>query len=392
GYIRRKEPSQGVHDDIFVKVLLLESGGLRVLITSFDLLGVDENLYASAKSRVASSREVFIAVGTHTHSAPASLFKSPLLTFGDEVFDKLYFDYVLDSLEHAVLEAEEKLSQASVSLYTAKVKGVATDRDDPAREINDKSTLLVFSSRNGDKCGLLHFGVHPTVLGPENLLISRDLVGYATDYIEEKLGVKTCLFVNGEAGNVSTRFVRKGQNFSEAQRLGVLLARQTIGSAPIFTTKEARAEDISVEQHQVDLRLKHPSEKLSEVSFFSEVGREKTDRRSEAAMEGKELLEKLSGLKAWPRNVQAIIVRLTLKGILHSIWLPFEVSSGLFEARASTSLPTLIVSYANGYYAYLAPEATKSYEYIFELVSKQDKVRIRGQIQAMINDRSLKDN
>jgi len=43
-----------------------------------------------------------------------------------------------------------------------------------------------------------------------------------------------------------------------------------------------------------------------------------------------------------------------------------------------------VVSYANGYYGYLAPRGSRDYEYLFELVSEDEKQRILGAATALL--------
>ena len=138
------------------------------------------------------------------------------------MFSEDYLSYVLEKFERALRSAIADLKEAKLGVAVTKVEGVATDRIDPSRAIDNSATLLVFARSLGKPCGLLHYAVHPTVLGPDNLLITRDLVGFAVDRVERALGMKTCLFLNGAAGNVSTRFTRRAQSFQEAERLGSL--------------------------------------------------------------------------------------------------------------------------------------------------------------------------
>jgi hypothetical protein len=47
---------------------------------------------------------------------------------------------------------------------------------------------------------IANYGMHGTVLGPENNLITGDAPGMVADYVEEKLGAPM-LYINGAAGN-----------------------------------------------------------------------------------------------------------------------------------------------------------------------------------------------
>ena len=47
---------------------------------------------------------------------------------------------------------------------------------------------------------VLHYACHPTVLGPENKLLSPDYPGHARRVVEQTVG-GLCLFLQGSAGN-----------------------------------------------------------------------------------------------------------------------------------------------------------------------------------------------
>jgi hypothetical protein len=84
---------------------------------------------------------------------------------------------------------------------------------------------------------VFNFACHPTVLGHDNRLISADLFGAAQRSAEMRMGAP-CVFVQGAAGDLSTRYTRREQSFAEVERLGGLLAETGAALA-------ANAQDIS---------------------------------------------------------------------------------------------------------------------------------------------------
>lgn len=383
GYVRRKGVSVGVHDDIKAGVLILEGGETAVIVT-LDLLGVDEKLYSELQKLAEQllGEAILVVAGSHTHSAPASAFTSPLLTFGEEAFREDYFSELLAAVEQGLLRAAEASSPASLAVAEVSVRGVATDRIDPSRVIDDTATLILFRKPSGQRCALLHFAVHPTVLGPANLLISRDMAGYAVDEVTRQLRLDACFFVNGAAANVSTRFTRRAQSFEEAERLGLLLAKQVASAA--MDISWVSCSGLYTRFAACEIRLANPGEKLgAATSMRSLEGAH--GRLQESISEGIELLEKLAGAENFPKAGEARVAYLRLGCGPELVALPFEVPSDFaLELRRSHSRRTLVLSYANGYYGYIAPSGSQGYESIFELIYPEDKERIFKTVRAIL--------
>src|ERR1700694_6224947 len=77
GYFPPDDVSQGVHDDLHARALVLDDGETAVAIVSCDLMGVDRHLVAEARE-LASKRtgipaEHIVIGGTHTPAGPVGL-------------------------------------------------------------------------------------------------------------------------------------------------------------------------------------------------------------------------------------------------------------------------------------------------------------------------------
>lgn len=380
GYIARRGKSTGVHDDIFVRATALE-GERLVLALSFDLLGVDEEMRSDVErlARRVYGGCTIVAAATHTHSAPASLFRSPLLTFCEESFDPDYYSHFMGVVEKALEEAEPS-ARGSAFLCESRVVGVATDRNDPGRLSTLKARTLVFDAGSW-RAAVVNVGLHPTVLGPDNLLISADLVGYALARLRARGGFRHAVFFNGAAGNVSTRFTRRSQTFSEAERLGFLLADQL--AAPL-RCRRVSLEGVEAKRVDLELDLEDPREKISAAT-----GVESRAQPRDALREGVLLLERFSECAGYPKRAAARVTLLRL-GELAVLALPFEVDTHLLEeleaeARESGLEDLLLFSYADGYLGYLpGPVGGLTYEKLAQLVKDESYERLRSSLLQLL--------
>lgn len=77
GYSSRVEPSTGVHDELYVRSVVLGKGEERLAVTVADLLGISRYVAARASEAVEDKTGIprwNVVVGAvHTHSGPGHL-------------------------------------------------------------------------------------------------------------------------------------------------------------------------------------------------------------------------------------------------------------------------------------------------------------------------------
>jgi hypothetical protein len=396
GYITRRGVSKGVHDDIYIRVLFIEAER-PLAIASLDLLAVDERIVEDLRriSQGALGAALTVVAATHTHSAPATLFSNPLLTYGSETFREDYYQFFLERAERA-FEAASSTHPASASLHTAQVIGVGTDRSDPRRSVGNVARILSFDSPTG-RVLLVNYGIHPTVLGPRNLYISSDLVGYAVKHLREGGRARGVVFTNSAAANVSTRYTRRAQSFEEAERLGRALAEQVL-EAISTRGEELPLEQILVEKLVIQVEYDDPRSKLRELlrDLPGLVARSRK-RRVRALAEALAAALFLAGMRrraSLPRGGLVEVDWVRINGRLGILALPFELHTdiaGALEARAASAglRHFMVVSYANGYHGYLAPEEELSYERLAQLLSASSRRMLLEEISSLCARKSV---
>jgi neutral ceramidase len=200
-------PSIGVHDPFKVRSLVLESGSVRVLWLSVDLIGVDPGLVSALRQRLASSgigSSAIIASASHTHSGPGAFGESEI--FALVAIDRLSLpvrDRILDGLERAARAADAGKAPARVATGRAEVRGIAESR--VQQPLDPELGVLRVTRPDGRPVALVwNYAIHGTALGRENFLLSNDLMGEASALLERQTGAPA-LFVNGAVGDVSPR-------------------------------------------------------------------------------------------------------------------------------------------------------------------------------------------
>jgi Neutral/alkaline non-lysosomal ceramidase, N-terminal len=200
-------PSTGVHDPFRVRSLALESGRVRLLWLTVDLVGIDPTLLAELRARLARQGlgdVAVIAAASHTHSGPGAYGDSAL--FGFIAIDRrssAVRDRILDGLERAAREALARTGPASVAWGRTDVTDITDSR--VQERLDPELGVLKVTRPDGQPVAIVwNYAIHGTALGRDNLLLSGDLMGEASARLERELGVPA-LFVNGAVGDVSPR-------------------------------------------------------------------------------------------------------------------------------------------------------------------------------------------
>jgi neutral ceramidase len=225
GYDARTAPARGVLDRLAARVLYLHRGEQRACLLSLELLGVRERfadrLRRAVEAATGVPRSAVVVAASHTHAGPAGIADARRRSTGLA----RYADAVVEQTVTAAVEAQRSARACTLRLTQRATEGIAANRVDPGATCDPCARILRLEhAASGSPLGLaVHFACHPTVLGEDNLCYSGDLVGRALTRLEGDLGVP-CLFLQGAAADVSTRFTRRARSAAEAERLGQALA------------------------------------------------------------------------------------------------------------------------------------------------------------------------
>jgi len=247
GYANRKcGPATGMHDPLWAKVLVLESGGTRVALVTADVGSlVSERLRREVAERLAIP--TLLLAASHTHSAPAFLpfGSAPVSTPAGEA----YLRDVEDRIFRAIAEASGAMFPATLGVGRASLQlgyNRLLLRDDgraralfdnldrvPYGPVDPEIVLLSVDDDTGRRRALLvHYAVHPVVLGTTNCLYSADYPGVMQAEAERALDGTQVMFVQGGAGDINPLFQgrsgREADDFALVDTMGRLLAGEVL--------------------------------------------------------------------------------------------------------------------------------------------------------------------
>ena len=247
GYSNRKcGPSNGTHDPLFAKVLVLEAAGSRIAIVTADLGSlVSDNLRREVASKL--NIPVLLLSSSHTHSAPAFLpFGSAPVT-GPEA--QAYLTDIERKIFGAVAEASRAMFPARLGVgkgsiqigynrlllrENGRARAVFDNLDRiPYGPVDPEIVLLRVEDVDGRARALLvHYAAHAVVLGPTSCKYSADYPGVMQSAVERTLEGTQVMFVQGGAGDINPLFQgrsgREEDDFGVMEKMGQLLAAEVL--------------------------------------------------------------------------------------------------------------------------------------------------------------------
>ena len=185
GYGSRLTPSQGVHDPLFARVLVLDYGeststahpeapeGRAAVIVGCDLLGVHPWLTAELRRRVRESlgiaEDAVLLAATHNHAGPVGL-RAGMFSRLDEALAETTVAKIVAAVE----QAWESRRPVTLKTGTAEVDTIGMNRRDPAGPADAVLRAVLFDGEDGPVASLLNFACHATVLSGANMLLSAE--------------------------------------------------------------------------------------------------------------------------------------------------------------------------------------------------------------------------
>jgi neutral ceramidase len=376
GFAARPYPSDGQHDPILARAVLLDDGAMRIAIIACDLIGIDAGTIASLRSRIAEKSNGRIPAGnilfscTHSHSAPATLRFRGVLGFVNE----RWWSAAQEKIVALVASLDAKLAPAQFAFASSTVDDIGFNRQDQTHPI-DKilSCIAIDAIDNKPIATLINYAVHPVTLSYGNLKLSGDVPGHATMRLQEMRGGDASLYLQGACGDVNPASdLRKGWGngtFDDVANAGDPLAQ--VAHAALQNAPRTSDVRLNTAQCAVELPLDMPPGMNEVDALFAQF---EADLRR--AREDKNLVNEgisVAGLR-WAGELKGALLNNTLP-ITHRIeaWcaaindvriaaVPLEPYSdiGLDFKRGIQPLQGMFLGYSNGLLGYCATDWAKA--------------------------------
>jgi neutral ceramidase len=196
GYGNRASVSQGVHDELLARAVVIDDGVTQIALCSIELLWLRKDEVAAIRAAVCArcdlqDEHIFLFC-THTHSGPAG-----------HLPDQWDFS-LIDRIAEAIIEAYQTRAPAQIGFGFGQLVDYSINRRWLNRPVDPSVGVMRIDRADGTPLAVLgNYACHAVVLGYDNYLISGDWPGYASRQLEEALGVGVALFSQGGAGDIN---------------------------------------------------------------------------------------------------------------------------------------------------------------------------------------------
>jgi len=207
GYGNRiNEPSTGVHDPVFARALVMESGGKRVAIVSADLLMMSLELKKDLEGRLSDLDLDFLSVSaTHTHYSTGAYIDNKVAEIAVMgKYDPEAYELVVSGMEEAVRAAASELVPVKIGSASADCPVLSTNRRHQDGPVDPTIRVVGVWKEDGGLLALfMNHAVHPTTVPSTTTLVTGDVAGRAEAWFEEKYDGAVAMFLNAGLGDQS---------------------------------------------------------------------------------------------------------------------------------------------------------------------------------------------
>jgi hypothetical protein len=245
-------PCTGVHDDLFVRALVLSDGKEKVAIVSLDLCGMDFETADEIRSKIKATTQITTALlcSSHTHSAPFTIpyLVTPFKWLYEE--GKVWRDELIKKAVDAVQNAANNPQKASLRVGRAIaqaginrrhiVNGEFVMTPNPEGSVVPWVDVLRVDNTEGKPIAIFYtHAAHPVIVHGASPLISGDYPAFASETIRKHFGNEVMpLFAQACGADINGEPLRGGFDSAKAagDKLGEAVVKAANESVPITNT------------------------------------------------------------------------------------------------------------------------------------------------------------
>ena len=229
GY-RPRGPHTGVHDSLFVNVMVVDNGHLQSAIISIDLLIFPPLLRKELTKRLPNigwTIEQTYLSATHTHTGFGGWDDSPVGGILMGGYQPEVIDLLCNQILTALQEADRKKTSSKLSYIEISVPNLIENRLDKASNSDSLIRVIQVEQKGGQKGLFLSFSAHATNINKSIHQLSGDYPSEWIKQLEENEEIDFAFYCAGMVGSHRSKQTKQ-QDFEKTRYLGKRLADLTL--------------------------------------------------------------------------------------------------------------------------------------------------------------------
>ena len=232
GYGDRKgKPSTGVHDEIFVKALAVSDGADTAVIVGADMLIIPENVAEQVRARVCQrtplTANAILFNASHNHSGLGAFGPGYVSSAFNGPYDPNIPEFLTKAFTEVIVEAFQSLEPAKMAHGGVDAPEYIRNRTRKNDPVESELSYILIEHQDGDRCFVVSYSAHPTVLGAENMQFTGEYPGFLVRRIKEQTGAEA-IYLGGSVGSMSPRPPEGDDPFDRCRAMGEALADKVL--------------------------------------------------------------------------------------------------------------------------------------------------------------------
>ena len=246
---RRGKPSTGVHDEIFVKALAVSDDKDKVVIVGADMLIIPENVAELVRIRVSEQTTLtandILFNASHNHSGPGAFAPGLASKIFSGEYDPNIPGFLAVAFTEAIVEAYRSLEPAKLMHGSVDAPEYIRNRTRKDGTVDSQLSYMLVEQQDGDRCFMVSYSAHPTILGADNMKFSGEYPGFLVRRITEQTGTEA-IYLAGAVGSMSPRPPEAADPFERCDGMGTALADKVLRAVANTTLFKDKVDVASI--------------------------------------------------------------------------------------------------------------------------------------------------
>jgi len=255
---KANRPFIDVHDNLYVKALVLSNNKNNITLLTFDCIGLLYPQLEAIRARIkielpSINPEHIVMSSTHTHSGPdvVGIWGKDLAHSG---VNNKHMQLIVDRAVAAIKEATEAKKPVSISYGTGSFGEDWVKNISEPGELDRSVSTIKFSDLNGKNIAMLtNFACHPTIMDDASTAASSDYVWGYYHFLDSAQGGVNMFLQGAIGGWVQPEGV--AHNFDQAKYYGTSLGKYVFE----LTKSKNKSKNIYFTSVKVDFPLANPA-------------------------------------------------------------------------------------------------------------------------------------